>query len=80
MTNIQLNLSSIIQALLGALLIAATLGLWNTIADLNRAVWKLESAVQLSNAVITVLDKKINKMEIEIENLKHMQGQKNGKI
>ncbi len=63
MANLQINPSTLMQGFIGSALVGVSALLWTTLSDLNTAVGKLESTVQLSNASISVLDEQIKEMK-----------------
>ena len=61
--HLQINTSIIVQGFIGSALVGLTALLWTTLADLNKAVSKLEATVQLSNASISVLDSELKEVK-----------------
>ena len=67
MSQLQINMSNLMQGFVGSAMVGVTILLWTTLSDLNKAVGKLEATVQLSNASIHVLDGQLKEVKLTLK-------------
>ena len=67
MSQLHINMSTLMQGFVGSAIVGVTILLWTTLSDLNKAVGKLESTVQLSNASIRVLDGQLKEVKLTLK-------------